>query len=177
MNSGKILYRTNSKGQSLLELVIGLGLITIVISALTILTVAGLRNSQFSKNQLQATKLAQEVLEKVRTVKSSNYEVCLAGQGVAGNPCSYWEDIWSVNFGSLPSCTTNCTFVLSSCGAPVHPCLRASAVEGAVGTGSFTGLVTVEDEAVSQKRITSTVYWTDSTGKHSSKIVTIFSKI
>ena len=57
------------KGQSLLELVVSVGLLVVVVTALAVTMINGLRNSQFSQNQSQATKLAQEGLDGVKNVK------------------------------------------------------------------------------------------------------------
>jgi DNA-binding NarL/FixJ family response regulator len=46
-----------------------MGVAIIVVGALTFATIASLRNAQFSQNQAQATKLAQEGLEKVKSLK------------------------------------------------------------------------------------------------------------
>lgn len=159
------------RGQTLLELVVGMSLITVVIGALAIITTYSLRNSQFSKNQSQGTQLAQENLEKVRTIRSANYGVCLNGQSV----CSTWDEIWPVVFGSD-------TFVLQPCTAAgiLKPfCLTYSAVRADLGNG-FSGQIIIEDEPGSpatQKRVTSRVFWTDNTGEHSSDLVTVFSKL
>lgn len=160
----------SAKGQTLLELVVGMSLITVVIGALAITTTYSLRNTQFSKNQALATKFAQENLEKVRTIKSSNDGVCLQGQ----TPCKTWDEIWGITFaGSSYVLTTSCTVT----GNIVKPlCLSYNLTPANLGNG-FTGQIIIEDEAASQKRVRSKVYWTDSTGQHVSELVTVFSKL
>jgi Tfp pilus assembly protein PilV len=166
-----------SKGQSLIELVIGIGLITVVVGALAIVTVYSLQNTQFSKNQAQATKIAQENLEKVRTIKSANYGVCTQGQ--LTTDCSSWDDIWATVFGKVSASTCNgCTFNLGTCtvASVSRPfCLNYSATRATLSNG-FTSQILLEDEADSQKKITSRVYWNDASGEHSSDLVTIFSR-
>ena len=51
-----------------MELVVGISLITVVIGAIAVITTYSSRNSQFSKNQAQATKLAQENIDVVITI-------------------------------------------------------------------------------------------------------------
>ncbi len=173
-------------GQSLMELVIGIGLVVVVTGAIAITTIQSLQNTQFSKNQVEATKKAQENIEKVRTIKNANYGVCTQTQVAALPPivCSTWDDIWTTTFGSEPSCSNGCTFVIqescnvSSGGAtqakPI--CLTYSATRATLPNG-FTSQITIEDEAPSQKKVTSRVYWTDTTGEHSSDLVTIMSRL
>lgn len=178
------------KGQTLLELVVGMSLIAVVIGALAITTTYSLRNTQFSKNQAQATQFAQENLEKVRTIKSANYGICLNGQDPLVN-CFAWEDIWIKNdFGNLPACddlpAPTCTFELRDNGCTVvtgdtRPlCLVYKATPSSFSgvSGNFTYQIYIENEVPNeQKRVTSKVFWTDTTGQHSSDLVTVFSKL
>lgn len=59
----------SEKGQTLIELIVVIAVIIVVVAALTFATIASLRNANFSQNQAQATKLAQEGLEKVRILR------------------------------------------------------------------------------------------------------------
>lgn len=183
--------RLGQKGQNLLELVLGVGLVAVVAGAVAVVTINSLQNTQFSKNQLQATKLAQESIEKVRTIKDSNFGVCTQQEVASGaTVCSYWDDIWATQFGSVsttPSCIDNqiCTFVLrgtcsvrvSGGGSETKPfCLKYSTAKSDL-VGGFKGQILIEDEADSQKRVTSRVYWTDSSGEHMSELITILSRL
>jgi hypothetical protein len=192
----KLLMTKNQQqeGQSLLELVVGVGMLTIVVSGIAVVTLSSLRNTQYSKNQVQATKLAQQNMEIIRTIKNSNFGVCLQSDpSPQGSSCTAWENIWDVTFGvysspagcSITSCTFNimnngCTVRTGAATTEVKPiCLGYSAARG-VGTGalsSFTTDIIIEDEAVGQqKKITSKAYWMDPTGEHSSNLVTVLSK-
>ena len=173
----------NQKAQSILELVIGLGLIVVVVGAIAIVTTNSLMSTQYSKNQVLATKLAQGYLEKVRTIKNSNYFVCLETDIYP--VCSTWDDIWYTNFGTITDgCTTGCTFVVesnkdncptnSSGATPL--CLKYSASRSSTATG-FSGQIIIEDETTNQKRVTSRIYWTDASGEHSSYLVTVLTRI
>lgn len=170
-----LVYELTSKGQTLMELVVGVSLISVVVGAIAVVTTYSLRNSQFSKNQATATKLAQEKLEIVRTIKSSNYGICLSGQQLTA--CSSWEDVWSHSFGSgeeylIPA--NGCTVA----GVTKPYCIQ---YKGPVSTwdlgNGFSGEVIVKDEVADQKRVIVRVYWTDTTGLHSSDLVTVFSRI
>lgn len=170
----------NNRGQTLMELVIGVGLVAVIVGAVAILTVSSLRNTQFSKNQAQATQLAQQNMEKVRTIKNSNFGVCLENE-LSSGICSTWEQIWTTNFGTMSAgCTTGCTFELkNSCtvaGGEVKPlCLSYKAAKTTIG-GNFTYQVIVENETVGEKKVTSNVFWTDISGEHSSQLVTVLGK-
>ena len=177
----------NFKGQSLMELVIGLGLVAIVAGAIAIVTTNSLKNSQFSKNQLQATKIAQENLEKVRTIKTTNYGVCIASQMPAATACSPWSAVWGHPFfgSDAVPLATGTKYILGTCTvdypAPAPDmaqpfCLRYSATRATL-TDGFTSQIIVEDEAVNQKKVTSRVFWSDSSGEHSSELVTILSRL
>src|SRR3989338_7550054 len=67
------------KGQTLLELVVVMGVSVLVIGALVFATISSLRNAQFSKNQTLATKLAQERIERVRTARDRNHIITISG--------------------------------------------------------------------------------------------------
>lgn len=177
----------DTKGQSLMELVIGLGLISVIIGAIAVVTVNTLMNTQFSKNQVLATRMAQENLEKIRTIKKLNFGVCTkADVDAGGTKCSTWEDIWAATFGTVSSgCTTSatgCTFNLeNNCtlysGEVKSFCLRYSTVRAIDPGGVFSSQVIIEDETVSQKRVTSKVFWLDPSGEHSSYLVTVLTRI
>lgn len=62
----------NQKGQTLIEAVVALMTILIIITAIAIVIVNGLYNSQFVKNQNEANKLAQEGIEIVRNIQKND---------------------------------------------------------------------------------------------------------
>lgn len=66
------------KGQTLVEVVVALGVAILVITALVAATTTAVRNAQFAKNQSLATKYAQEGMEKARTLRDQN-------------PTSFWN--------------------------------------------------------------------------------------
>lgn len=175
------MNKLTQTGQSLMELVVGVGFIAAIITALAITTTYSSRNTQFSKNQALATKFAQENMEKVRTIKSANYGVCVEGQST----CYTWEEILDLNFGAGENCPYGCTYVPTTIpctvtGNIIKPfCLTYSAAPADLGNG-FTGQIIMEDETGdpdTQQRVISRVFWTDSTGQHSSELVTVFSRI
>src|SRR5258708_13629327 len=62
-------------GQSLLEVTLALGILIIILCAITIVTINVLRNSQFSNNHAQPTKLPQDGLNKAKTILSPHYSL------------------------------------------------------------------------------------------------------
>ncbi len=61
------------KGQSLIEVVIGLAIAVIIMTAVTTLVINSLQNAEFSKNQNLAEQYAQEGIETMRNLRDSNY--------------------------------------------------------------------------------------------------------
>lgn len=177
----------NQSGQTLVELVISMALILIVITAVTILTVKGLQNSQFSRNQVQATKLAQEGIEKMRTIRDNNYTVC--GWSTSANTVAP-NGLWSA---VCPG--SGCRYLLQqtagTCGSTATSALwinftaSTTATENVtIGGVTFKRVITVTNEndltgaATSNvKKVNVSVSWTDSGGAHNSNIETILSRI
>ncbi len=164
----------NNKGQSLLEFVVSIGLVIVVITGLTITTVNGLRNSQFSKNQTQATKLAQEGLEQTRAIRDRDYIIC------PSSGCVRWSIFWTD-----ATCTqaAPCTFVLktTNCALPTaetSPFCLSTSPTPEILNGDLKRQITVTDEPTGtigkyQKKVLSTVSWNDVSGSHQSELATI----
>ncbi len=151
----------NEKGQTLMELIVVSSVSIIIIGALVFATISSLRNAQFAKNQAQATKLAQDGIEKVRSLRDRNgsYNV------------SQFNDLWAISF----SCSTspNCYFKFSSSGG---------LVDGSSSTfedipPNFTRQVIIEDSGANAKQVTVVVSWTDFAGVHASRLTTILRKL
>lgn len=165
----------SNKGQSLIELVVMIGLALIVITGLTILTMNSIRNTQFSNAQIQASKFAQEGIERVRVIKTQNHVVCVDSSR------RFWNDLWGYTCNS-----TNCKFILRQ--APPNNTLcngvapsgywlsLANAATSEDLGGGFFREVYIEDHGATNSRrkiVRSVVTWTDVTGTHQSELVTI----
>lgn len=61
------------KGQTLIEVLLALGVAVVVLSATVVAVLAALNNAQFSKNQNIATQYAQEGMEVMRNMRNSNW--------------------------------------------------------------------------------------------------------
>ncbi len=169
----------DNRGQSLLEIVVALGVIAVIVVGLTLTTVIGLRNSHFSKTQAQATKLAREALEKVKIIKERDLAVC----GPSSN--KQWSELWAKNLITECPPSGECKFIFKdlgamSCSGPssVFWLEQSASPESLTGT-DFKRQVIVADESVygaTQKRVTALITWNDITGAHESRIVTILAK-
>ncbi|MDO8270250.1 MAG: prepilin-type N-terminal cleavage/methylation domain-containing protein [Candidatus Levybacteria bacterium] len=62
----------NQRGQSLIEAVVALVTILLIVTAIAIVIVNGLYNSQFIKGQNEANKYAQEGMEFVRNIQKND---------------------------------------------------------------------------------------------------------
>lgn len=58
-----------SKGQSVIEVVIALSLVSIIVLALVKVTISSIQNSSFARDQQIATRYAQEGIENARKLK------------------------------------------------------------------------------------------------------------
>lgn len=159
------------KGQSLLEVAVTIGIAALVISAVSITTLIGLKNSQFSQNQIQATKLAQEGLEAIRSMRDNNIKICIPG------PVEYgWTDadfpkiVWDHNFNNDDkkiyyldlSNITGCQLTIDK-----------KDPELILVGGKFQRTIQILDHAANEKQFTAIVKWTDSSGSHQSVLDTI----
>lgn len=91
-----------NSGQSLIEVLVVMVAGSIMIIAVVSLVLNSLKSSQFAQNQTQATKYAQEAIDKIKDIRVRNGVVeysCGVGCGAAK-----FSELWDV----LPqSCTTN----------------------------------------------------------------------
>ncbi|MBI3486390.1 hypothetical protein HY025_05645 [Candidatus Daviesbacteria bacterium] len=161
-------------GQSLLEITVALSVAAIAIGALTITTLIGLKNSQFSQNQVLATKYGQEELEIIRSMRDRN--ICVQ----SGSVKYFWNDsdltlqptLWGSDFGSQ-------TFYLVS-NPPDGVCQLTDVAPG-TGTGElalankFKRTASIINISADQKKFTVKVAWSDSSGTHQSNLETILS--
>lgn len=179
----------SEKGQTLLELMVVVTISTIIIGALVFTTISSLRNTQFSKNQSQATKLAQEAIEKVRTTRDRNLPI--TGNFVIGSTTiDSWQDpdLWTQRIdgncgNTLGSPPSYCYFRLNNTGSFQYLISAnniPSSAEDPLGDGKFKRVIILSDDASTfstQKIITVIVRWKDYAGDHDSKLTTLLRKI
>lgn len=178
----------HKNGQSLMEVIIAATVGILVVSALTFATIFSLRNASFSKASAQATKLAQEGIERVRTGRNRNAAI----NGLSVEVTSWSGDasgekaLWDYQITGALSCdnpTTGgkCYFNVNSDGQLTQIGGFASLTlppQAEPIPPQFRRAVTLSDDAnyQNQKKVTVIVTWTDSSGPHESKLTTILGK-
>src|SRR3989344_4339735 len=185
-------FQISNKGQSLAELIIVMAVAVVVVGALVFATIATTRNAQFAKNQAQATKLAQEGIEKVRigrdrnalfgSIPSSTAQ-SWAGTGAAGT------DIWSTQIYNGCGNSPNSCYLkfASACSVAPTTCYNLNWVasqttfpNGAEDLAPFKRVIILSDVASTytvEKQVTVLVQWTDFAGSHESRLTTVLRKI
>jgi len=138
------------RGQSLFEMVLSLGVVMLVIAALVWAATISVRNADFAKKQVQATKYAQEGMESIRAFRDSN-----------------WERFWSyaaggTNYGLAGFEPSGVCPSTPNLGATVFTRCVKLEQEGAQGTDMVKATVTVS--------------WKDSNRTHKSEQVSYFTK-
>lgn len=196
--------QNRQNGQSLVEVIIASTVGILVVVALTFATIFSLRNASFSKNSAQATKLAQEGIERVRKGRDRNRSISISGKpvvswdGTTGICTSHPEvkadSIWCYQIKAVTECE-NPTLTGSKCYFSISPNGNLTPIGFAFtpnqsnpipslaeGTPSpspvFRRAVILSDDAkyYTQKTVTVIVTWTDVTGFHESRLVTILRK-
>ncbi len=192
----------SEKGQSLIEVIIAATVGILIVAALTFATIFSLRNAQVAKNSAQATKLAQEGIERVRNGRDRNKEITpgLTNGGVAvtswdgssSTACSGHSEIKDDSIWCYPiysacftALTPNCYFNVVNTGinaGTLNPLGAGSTVPlGAEPVSpNFKRVIILSDDASSytiQKKVTVVVQWTDFAGPHESKLTTILRRL
>lgn len=155
-----------------MELIVVITVAITVIGALTFATLSSLRNAQFSKNQTQSTKLAQEGLEKVRTIRDRDGSVTFT---YSGGTTTKFSDLWSITGGMSNSCNP-CYFKLNSDGTSLTGVTDVD-VES---LGFLERQILIWDKSSSyqvEKMLSVIVKWTDFSGSHQSQLTTILTKL
>ncbi|MDP3758420.1 MAG: prepilin-type N-terminal cleavage/methylation domain-containing protein, partial [Candidatus Daviesbacteria bacterium] len=156
----------NDKGQSLIEVIVAATVGILVVSALTFTTIFSLRNANLAKNSAQATKLAQEGIEKVRSIRDRDIDGKVAYTDAQGNQITKFSQLWIIKCSQ-----NNCYFYLNSS--------DVLSKGNDPGNGHFKKQVLIEDDspADQQKKITVIVTWTDFSGSHESRLTTILRRL
>ncbi len=188
-------YKSNS-GQTLLELVVVVGVSVLIIGALVFATISSLRNAQFSKYQTQATKLAQERLERVRTARDRNKPISGLGDSVTswdgssvtkcqGNPLINEDSIWCYRISGncdSPDINNTCyyfkldpsTGLLNNISNSIFPDTQAEQID------FFRIAIALSDDPddyQNSKRVTAIVRWGNSPDIHESRLTTILRRL
>ncbi|MBI4038186.1 hypothetical protein HY387_00835 [Candidatus Daviesbacteria bacterium] len=181
------MFSSREKGQSLLEVIIVIAVAILVVGALVFAAIFSLRNAQIAKNQAQATKLAQEGIEKVRTGRDRNSTVLIPGavNSWNGNPSgAIWEYPIYSGCGSAGDCyfklnatSSDLIWVASS---TTFPESAAEPVPPPPEKMLFKRIIILSDEPLNfdkEKKVTAVVQWTDFAGPHESRLITVLRKL
>ncbi|MDD3679640.1 MAG: hypothetical protein PHX72_02205 [Candidatus Shapirobacteria bacterium] len=143
------LINWKKQGQSLVEVVVAVSITALIIVALLIGAVIGIRNVQFSRNQSQAMELNREVAEWLRTEKKIGWSQLFSNGSPSGE--SYCFNF--LNFNNQGNCT-----------------------ESELIDEKFVreGVLRQEDE--DKLEITVITSWRDPAGQHSETISTYLTK-
>ena len=171
----KMKKKFSQSGQSLLEVAVSLGLVTVIITILTVTTLNGLKNSQFAKNQVLASSFAQQGIELVKSMRQRDCGIVITQGAAAGT--YYWFDsskgtlIWT---GGNPIAEANTyAFLPDSTACTITQ--TASSANGEFLTGGFTRKIKLErlNSNANIIRVTVDVTWTDFSGDHSAQNVSL----
>lgn len=179
-------------GQSILEVVVAVTVSILIVAALVFATLFSLRDANFAKNSAQATKLAQEGIEMVRSGRDRNSSISISGVSTVNSWSNTGGSVWTYQIRVAGGCdnpSTNgkCYFRIGSNGsltntaagfaATSFPSSLAESVSSA--SQVFQRIATLSDDASYQvqKTVTVIVRWEDATGAHESRLVTILRKL
>lgn len=179
---------SSENGQSLAEVIVAATVGILVVAALTFTTIFSLRNANFAKNSAQATKLAQEGMERVRTGRDRNQAINALGSVTSWNGDSSGTGaIWSYqinsNCGTAGPPPTFCYFNTTNQGvlnylttASVMPSL-AEPIPPTKPIFHRAVILSDDSSFATQKTVTVVVTWSDFAGSHESKLTTILRKL
>lgn len=183
----------NDQGQSLIEVIVAATVGIMVVSALTFATIFSIRNASFAKNSAQATKLAQEGMERVRSGRDRNQSI--NSSGALGAVTSWTGDtngngaIWSYRInGNCGNTTatppTYCYFNINTSGRLQYLAAASVMPSLAESIGLFKRVVILSDDTdyQAQKTVTVIVTWTDfacgtTPNCHESKLTSVLRKL
>lgn len=170
------MLRTNEKGQSLVEVLVVGVVSAIMIIALVMIILNSLKNAQFAQNQTQATKIAQDTIDKIRILRDNNSTNTLTK---SGSPSACFNELWNAT-GNF-----KCDDISQTSGDPVcyYQLISDSSLDkvdyinSSVDlTGGFSRRITVRQTNADEVRMTVTILWKDTSGEHNSVLETVITK-
>lgn len=168
----------SEKGQTLIELIIVITVGASIVVALTFATISTLRNAQFAKNQTQATKLADEALERTRTGRNRDLSPIGGNFSLGGSPVTSWSDsdMWR---SITNACAASAYFTVDTTGLLTYIGCSTSIPSGILSVNGFTTSIIISDGVTfaSEKTVTATVSWRDFSGVHESRQTTILGQL
>ena len=145
----------------------------LVVGALTFATITSLRNARLSQSQNIGTKIAQEGLEKTRTLRDRNTPGSVIYTKPKGEQTSAFSDLWQSDI-----CSQTCYFTFNAQGTAIigGTIISFETANMPDGFGRQIKIKDIED-GKEQKEVTAIVRWSDFSGEHESYLSTILRKI
>lgn len=147
-------HQQSARGQTLVEVIVVVGVVILLVTGLVVSTVTSLRTSQSSRDRSLATKYAQEGIELSRKLRDNSWSTFLA----YGDPgpkiwCLPKDGIW-----------------------PASPVASAGACEGNVDTIYNRNITFMWNATQNRMEITVTVSWNDGNSTHQNELFTYFTQ-
>lgn len=133
------------KGQTLVEVLVAVGVTTLLLVAMVAAVTRSLANAQFSKNKAQATKYVEEGLEVVRSKRDN---------------AASWAVFLTTYPAGIKKLDSNLTFS--------DGCTQSNKMTNSI----FARCIEFADESAEKRVITVTVYWSDGSGTHNTQAST-----
>ena len=134
------------EGQSLIEVVVALGVVLLVVIALVQAVTTSIKSADRAKKTAQAASYAQEGMENIRAYRDAS-----------------WITFWGAANGSKRDLSVS---------TPGAPCPTNPNISGI----PFIRCVKMEQIAADKVKATVTVDWSDSNGTHTSQLISYFTK-
>lgn len=163
-----------NKGQTLLEVIIATGVVSVALVAIIGIVVQSLVASAESKQRTQATFLAQDVIERILTVRNWNYKLIKSGNPIDWDYNFYTQD----GYYDYGSCCTGTPYEFSF--------LNTNLVDDTLSTFdllnydgiSFTRYIEIKNNGSSEERVVNVkVTWPSSKGTGEVILSTIITKL
>lgn len=166
MWSNRLSFK-KQKGQSLVEVLVVLVIAAVMVIALIMIILASLKNAQFAQNQTQATKLAQDTIDKIRILRDKNSNNTLANYSPTGCFRGLWDSAY---------CRAGfCYYKLMPRGDYLDQ-TRAPSLRDQFDNG-FSRQIKISPPTGSNIKLIVEVFWADSSGEHSSNLETVLTKV
>lgn len=180
-----------NRGQTLIEVIVVITVGLLVVAALTFATLFAIRSSQVAQNQSQATKLAQEGIEKIKSDRDRGGKISstLGGYPNQYYPVTSWKDdgFWNWSLFSCSSSRPNYgrtyfkfgngdEIIYFGCGVDPFSSNRAELVNN----NKFQRAIKIMDKSSTyqvEKEVEVTVKWSDFSGAHETKQNTILRRL
>lgn len=85
-----LIFRRFQKGQSVIEAVISVAVVSLIIVALVSAVTVSVRNSTFAKNKTLTTKYVNEGMEAVRSIRERDWQELTSGTHGLKNTAGVW---------------------------------------------------------------------------------------